>query len=57
MRDRAARLVQSETREVFAAAGLDPADIGAEATVRLDRFVSHPIAGHERAAGARRGRA
>jgi thiosulfate/3-mercaptopyruvate sulfurtransferase len=47
-RDRATDLVQAEAREVFAAAGLDPADLRGESTVRLDRFVPRDIDGHPR---------
>ena len=47
-RDRAANLVQAEARQVLAAAGLDPANLRAESTVRLDRFVPRHIEGHER---------
>jgi thiosulfate/3-mercaptopyruvate sulfurtransferase len=47
-RDRAANLVQAEAREVLAGAGLDPANLRTESTVRLDRFAPRPIEGHER---------
>ncbi|MCW2524444.1 MAG: Rhodanese domain protein [Frankiales bacterium] len=47
-RDRAARLVQAEAREILTAAGFDPADTATESTVQLDRFGHAPIAGHER---------
>ena len=47
-RDRAARLVQAEARSILSAAGWNPADVTAENTTRLDRFVVRDIPGHER---------
>ena len=47
-RDRAARLVQAEARAILAAAGADPADVTAETTAGLDRFVVRDVPGHER---------
>jgi thiosulfate/3-mercaptopyruvate sulfurtransferase len=48
-RDRAARLVQAEAREVLESAGWDPADLRAEATVQFDRFATQPVEGRTRA--------
>lgn len=47
-RDRAARLVQAEAREILTAAGWSIADLSAESTLRLDRFAIATIPGHER---------
>ncbi len=47
-RDRAARLVQDEAREILTAAGVDVADFRTESTVHLDRFESVVIDGRVR---------
>ncbi len=47
-RDRAAGLVQAEASSILTAAGWNPADVTAENTTRLDRFVVRDIPGHAR---------
>jgi len=49
-RDRAARVLQAEAREVLTAAGYDIADIKAESTADLDRFAAQPVPGRENGA-------
>jgi thiosulfate/3-mercaptopyruvate sulfurtransferase len=48
LRDRAARLLREEAREILAAAGQPIADMQAESTADLSRFGVQPIPGHER---------
>jgi hypothetical protein len=43
LRDRAVAALVAEARRVYAAAGIDPADLRSETALDLSRFVSHPI--------------
>ena len=47
-RDAAAAALGVEARAVFAAAGIDPADLKTETTADLSGFTVRPVAGHER---------
>ncbi len=48
LRERAARVLREEARQVLAAAGYGIADVTAETTVDLGRFAVQPVAGRER---------
>jgi thiosulfate/3-mercaptopyruvate sulfurtransferase len=48
LRDRAARLLREEARQILTASGQSIADVPAEATVDLSRFAAVPIPGQER---------